>query len=151
MESIKLEKGEVVLMEDRLIIENDGSVNRKRRNIIFYSLIFLVILFYLVSTYRAYQGDPHQFRWFRFIPQMFVVLMVIVPSAIRRVFRYSTVNEIPYSHIKTTEPAGSLFNWNGAINLYLPHNNIRTLNFKGDDMKKFKVLLERKLEHKGPH
>ena len=145
MESIKLDKGEVVLMEDRLLIENDGAVNRKWRNIIFYSLIFFVILFYLVSAYQVYVNDPHQFQWFEFITRMFIVFVLIIPSAFKRVFRYSTVNEIPYSHIKTTEPAGSLFKWNGVINLYLLDNNIRTLNFNGDDMKKFKLLLEQKL------
>jgi hypothetical protein len=39
MESIKLDKGEVVLMEDRLLIKNDGAVNGKWSNIIIYSLI----------------------------------------------------------------------------------------------------------------
>ncbi|HEX5668287.1 MAG TPA: hypothetical protein VFX73_05745 [Chitinophagaceae bacterium] len=151
MESIKLDKGEVVLMEDRLVIENDGAINRKWRNIIFYSLIFLVILFYLVSAYQTYVNDPHQFRWFNFIAQMFIVFVLIIPSAFRRVFRYSTVKEIPYSHIKTTEPAGSIFKWDRAISLYLLDNKIRILNFKGDDMRKFKLLLEQKLEQKRPH
>jgi uncharacterized protein involved in response to NO len=145
MESIQLDKGEVVLMEDRLFIEKDGVVNRKWRNIIFYSLIFLAIFFYLVSSYNAYENDPHQFPWFRFITQMFIVVLLIIPSAIKKVFKYSTVNEIPYSHIKKLEATGSLFRWNGALNLYLPDNNIRTLSFKGDDMKKFKLLLEQKL------
>jgi hypothetical protein len=151
MESIKLEKGEVVLMEDYLFIEKDGALNRKWRNIIFYSLIFLVIFFYLVSSYNAYANDPHQFPWLRFIPQMFIVVVLIIPSAIRRVFKYSTVNQIPYSHIKKHETTGWLFKWNGAINLYLRDNNVRTLSFKGDDMKRFKLLLEQKLEQKGPH
>lgn len=144
MESIKLDKGEVVLMEDRLVIENDGAINRKWRNIIFYSLIFLVILFYLVSTYQSYVNDPHQFQWFEFITRMFIVFVLIIPSTFRRVFRYSTVNEIPYSHIKTTEPAGSLFKWNRVIDLYLLDNNIRTLYFKGDDLKKFQLLMDQK-------
>jgi hypothetical protein len=146
MESIKLDKGELALMEDRLLIENDGAVNRKWRNIIFYSLIFFVILFYLVSAYQAYVNDPHQFQWFEFITRMFIVFVLIIPSAFKRVFRYSTVNEIPYDHIKKLEAAGSLLKWNGIINLYLPDNSIRTLNFKGDDGKKFKLIMDQKQE-----
>ncbi len=145
MESIRLEKGQVFLMEDHLLIENDGAINRKWRNIVVYSLIFLVIFFYLVSSYNVYMNDPRQFPWFRFLTQMVVVVVLIIPTAIKKVFRYSTVNKVPYNQIKKHEPSGTLFNWNGALNLYLLDNNIRTLSFKGDDMRSFKLLLEQKL------
>lgn len=146
MESIKLKKGEVHLMEDRLVIEGDGAVNRKNWNLAIGVILFLLTLVYLYVNYDRYVQDPHQFNWFEFILRMFLIVVLIIPSAINRVFRYSAIDEIPYTAIKKHEPAGSLFNWNRDIKLYLSDNKTRMLSFTGDEIKRFRSLLEQKLE-----
>jgi hypothetical protein len=76
---------------------------------------------------------------------MVLLTMLIIPTAINKIFRFSTISEIPYNAIKRHEPAGSLLKWESAIKLHLSDRKIRMLNFDSDEMKRFRFLLDQKL------
>jgi hypothetical protein len=145
MESVNLERGQIHLMEDILLIEGDGALARKRRNVMIGLVLLLLAGIYLYVQYGHYIQNPHQFNWFSFLIRVILLVMVIIPTAIKKVFKFSTIDEIPYSAIKKHEPAGSIFKWDGPLQLYLSDNKIRMLSFSNKEMERFRSLLDQKL------
>ncbi|HLO81179.1 MAG TPA: hypothetical protein VK166_09480 [Chitinophagaceae bacterium] len=150
MESVNLEKGQVHFMDDLLVIEGDDAMKRKRKNGMIGLLLLLLTAIYLYAQYDKYIQEPHQFNWFSFLVRMVLLTMLIIPTAINKIFRFSTINEIPYNAIKKHEPAGSLLKWETSIKLHLSDRKIRMLNFDNDEMKRFRYLLDQKLESRNP-
>lgn len=132
-------------MDDRIVVENDDATLRKRKNVLFHSIFVVVLLVYAYYSYQQYQENPHEFNMSGPFFKMLFFMFVILPGIINNVIRFSTINDIPYAIIKKHERHGTLFNWNGAIKLYLSSNMIRTLWLDEEEMKKFRFLLDQKL------
>ena len=145
METVALGKGFVHLMEDRVVVENDHSTVRKRNNVLLYCFFVCLMVVYAYSSYQQYLEDPHVFNTSRSVFRMLFLTLIILPGIINNVIRFSTTDDIPYASIRKHERHGTLFNWNGAIKLYLSNNKTRTLWLDKEEMKKFLLLLDQKL------
>lgn len=145
MESVDLEKGVVHFLDDRIVVENDNAMVRKRKNILYYSLFVALFTVYAYYSYQQYQENPHEFGAFDPLVKLLFFVLVILPGIINNVVRFSTTDDIPYASIKKLESHGTLFNWNGGIKLVLPNNKFRTLWLDKEEMKKFRSLLDQKL------
>jgi hypothetical protein len=145
MESVALKKGAVHLMEDRMVVENDNATSRKRNYVLLYCFIVALMLVYGYASYRQYLDNPHVFNTPRSVFRLLFLTVILLPGIINNVIRFSTVDDILYASIRKHERHGTLFNWNGAIKLYLSDNKIRTLWLNKEDMKEFRFLLDQKL------
>ena len=145
METVALGKGFVHFMEDRIVVENDHATARKRNNVLLYGFFVCLMLIYAYSSYQQYLEDPHVFNTSRSVFRMLFLTLIILPGIINNVIRFSTTDDIPYASIRKHERHGTLFNWNGAIKLYLSNNKTRTLWLDKEEMNKFRLLLDQKI------
>jgi hypothetical protein len=145
METVPLEKGLVHLMEDRIIVENDDARSRMRNNVLLNLFFVTLLLVYSYISYREYLDSPHEFNLSRLMFRILFFMFAILPGIINNVIRFSTTDEILYTSIKKHEVQVKLFNWDGAVKVYLSNNKIRTLRLDKEEMKKFRFLLDQKL------
>lgn len=147
VENINLNRGFIRLMDNRIVVEGDDAISRKRMNMAIYGGLFFLLLLYVYSSYQQYRSDPHSFDSFLSVIQFLLFLTFLVPGAINRVFRFSTINEIPYSSIRKHELSGTLLKWGSAVKLYMQDNQIRTLWLNKEEMTKFRNVLDQKIQN----